>query len=714
MKLLSLSEKAILFLVLTSVPMVIYYRVGDPNIVKELIFKILVLTWGIILCLKYLRTKQLTFFPTRLAFGVVLFLVISVSSLIFSDYKAAGAGRVELIGCFVSFFFLVSQAIRDQETAVSALEVAAFGAFLVSIYGIIQFFGIDFFAQGDLSRVFSTFGHPNFLASYLVCTIPLTIGLILSARKNVRKYYYALSVAIQSTCLILTLTRAAIASAIASLIFFAIIYLRQNGKTKLFGFSKKKLAVTFLIACVSAGILLSIAWKLPESEISRLTELGTRSKGNTLWLRWLEWKGTLQVIEKAPIAGNGLGTFSIFFPPNQPPEFSTISTERDEFLRHAHNEYLELWCEMGIFGPIVFALILVIAIGSGLRLIKSRNGTGPSFWLLGLVSGLFGLGIHMFFSVSFRFMVTPLMFWFYLGIINGLCQTDFGKVKTWEHGKAKALVTLFLIIVVIFLSLSLADTIAAFRSEKDFYKGLVDWNSGRFKEALSHMEIAHDDNETKPEILYKKGGLEVRLEKWADALKTYRILEKIHPNFFHVNYNLSICYLNMGDMKNAIASGKRQIELYPDFAEQYFLLGKAYYNNNNGHDAEKCFENYLKRNPNDASTLSYLGNIYAFRSEWKKAISKYNQVLADHPDDLRVRLNISQAYLKTDDLEKACENLSIILEERDKSSFFQEQKESIDEIVEKLIAKRDKKALDQSCPYVVKYIKSRKKPQYIE
>ena len=200
MKILSFAEKTTLFLILISVPLGIYYRVSDPNIVKQLIFKALVLTWAIIFCIKYLRTKQVTFFPTTLAFGVVLFLLLSGCSLVFSHYKAAGADRLELVICFVFFFFLVSQASHDRKTALASVEVASLGAFIVSVYGIMQFFGIDFFSQRDLSRVFSTFGHPNFLASYLVCSIPLTTGLFLSARKHARKYYYALSIAILKGC----------------------------------------------------------------------------------------------------------------------------------------------------------------------------------------------------------------------------------------------------------------------------------------------------------------------------------------------------------------------------------------------------------------------------------------------------------------------------------------------------------------------------------
>ena len=702
MRTLLFIERLILFLILTCVPLVIYYRVSDPNIIKDLTFRIFLLIWGIVSCIKHLRTRQEAFFPTNLAFGVVLLLMMSVFSFVVSDYKLVGVDRIELIACFIFFFFLVGQSLFDRQKALYALEAAALGAFLVSLYGILQSFGVDFFDQRDLSRVFSTFGHPNFLASYLVCTIPLTVGICLSVQDK-RRIYYGLSIATQSTCLFLTLTRGAFASTIAGLIFFAVIYSRNIHMPQLFSLSRKKLALTFLIVCVSAGTFISIAWNLPEAQVARLTEVGERSKENTLWLRWLEWKGTLQMIRKAPFFGNGIGTFAIHFPPNQPLEFSTISTERNEFLRHAHNEYLELWCEMGVLGPMILVFILANAILSGIRFIKFKDDTAPAFWLLGLVSGLFGLGVNMFFSVSFRFMVTPLIFWFFLGIINGLSQNEQGEGRARSGGKRTAVVVSFLIIGNVFLLLSTIKTIAIFNSEKDFHRGLVNWNSGRLKDALAYMQQALDNNSKKPEIYYKKGALEVRLEKWMDALRTYGALERINPNFFHINYNLSLCYLNIRDMKNSIASGKRQLEFYPDYVNQYFILGKAYYMINNSREAQKNFEKYLESDPKNASAMGYLGNIHAFRSEWEEAIKRYETVLTNHPEDPLTRLNLSNAYMAKGNLNKAIENLCILFEKYSESSFFADHKKTIQTITRRLDEVYEPGSMNEICPKIAEY-----------
>lgn len=710
MRMLYFIERSILSVILTAVPLVVYYGVSDPNIIKVLIFKSMLLLWSIVFLIKVIWTRSLTASPTNLAFGVVLWLLLSTFSMVFSEYKTAGTDSLELLACFVFFFFLLSQTLFDRNKALFALQAAAFGALLVSLYGVLQSMGVDFFHRRDLSRVFSTFGHPNFLASYLVCTIPLTVGLFFAHHSKWR-YYYSFSTALQLICLLLTLARSAFVSIIVAFVFFVVAYLKIIKGQKAFILNRKSLGWIFLILLTSSAVLITIAGNLPKTQINRLTEVFSPSTENTFWLRWLEWKGSLEIIKEAPFFGRGIGTFPINFPPNQPLEFSRISMERNEFLRHAHNEYLELWCEMGLFGPIVLIFILVSAIHTGIRLIKFQNDGGPpSFWLLGLLSGLFGLGFNMLFSVSFRFMVTPLIFWFYLGIIYGLSQNR----PTRKRGKlldvkiSVAFIS-FLIIGVVFLSLSTIKTIALFKSEKDFYRGLMTWNSGELKEALRYMEQALQNNFKKPEIHYKKGALLVRLENWADALKTYRILQKLNPNFFHINYNLSICYLNLGDFRNAVAAGERQLVLYPDFMKQYFILGKAYYKSRNYKKARINFAKYLASDPRNPSTLIYLGNIHSFEGKWEKAIDIYAQVLKAQPQNFAVRVNLFQAYMEKGDINEALESFCIALGTHYQTSFLENKQKSFELMVEKLRTKFDDRSILKGCPRFSEY-----KGQYIE
>jgi len=640
-------EKVNLFLILTCIPLATYWKVHDPNIVKQLLFGIFILIWIFLYFVISVKIKHFLIPQNHLNYGVILFLLIAGLSLILSKYSIIGSVRLELTTYFIIFFFLISQLINSHKDAHSVLEVACFGASIVSCFGVLQIFGLDFFPfQRDLSRIFATLGHPNFLAGYLVCTLPLTAGLFLSSRKPRKKYLYAFYIAVQSACLFFTLSRAAWASVIVSFVFFGVIYLKHRDAHLSFCFTKEKVILAFLIIGISATVLPSVIKKIPEPEIARLTSLGSPSIQNTVWIRWLEWKGALQVIKNAPIMGNGLGTFSILFPGNQPPEFSSVCVKRDEFLRHAHNEYLEIWSEMGLLGLGAFLYMLVAAIISGTRLIKFNKNNASFFWLLGLISGLIGVSFHMLFSVSFRFIVVPLIFWSYLGVINGLIHVRIGKRTVWELNGAKRLIFIVVsLFLTMFLVFSVTRTFSHFAAERYFYEGLADYKAGRLQEALNGMQLALDNCKTKPEIYYKKGVLETKLGMWAEALETYEALEKVHPDFCHTNFNLSLVYLHLKDLTNSIRSGEKEVQLYPDFVEQYYLLGKAYYLNNSYDEAEAYFDKYLQQNPKSASAHSYLGNISAFRRDWENAILHYKEILNMDPHNSQARLNISQIYL---------------------------------------------------------------------
>ncbi len=703
-------EKVNFFMILTFVPLMLYWEVDDPNIVKKVLFQLAIFIWTLIYFIKVLKTKLLIFPQNHLSYSVILFLLTAGLSIASSNHPLIGSIRLELMVYFALLFFLVSQLINDQKEVLPALKVVCFGAFVVSGFGVFQYFGLDLFpVQRDPFRVSATLGHPNFLAGYLVCILPVTTGLFLSCRSPKKKYLYALCLVVQSSCLLFTLSRAAWTSAIVSFIFFWGVYLKFNKLHASFQFSKKKVAFLFVIIGGLATAFASVIEKTPESEISRLTSLAVPTTQNTLWIRWLEWKGALQVIANAPITGNGLGTFSILFPTHQPPEFSSICVERDEFLRHAHNEYLEIWSETGILGLGLFLYVLIIAISWGIRLAK-LNKNGPSFfWLVGLISGLLGVIFQMLFSVSFRFIVVPLMFWSFLGVINGVMSVRMGKIAVWKLEGAKSFIFIGVMLLLIgLLFLSMTRTFSHLSAERYFHDGLVSYEAGALKTALNDIQLAINRCNIRPEIYYKKGALESKLGLWPEALATYKALQKIHPDFCHTNFNLSLCYLHLTDIENAIRSGNREVRLYPDFAEQYYLLGKAYYLNKTYDEAEDCFSKYLQRHPNSASAHSYLGNISAFHKDWENAIFHYEKILSKDPENIQARLNISQIYMEMRDIKRACENLNMIPQETQRLALLGRYKGIFTSILNSLENSYNKEYLIEICPNLSGNIKNYK------
>jgi O-antigen ligase/Flp pilus assembly protein TadD len=708
MKTLQVIQKVVLFVLLTAVPITLCWGVHDPNIVKEFLFKACVSLLFLLYAIKVVKTRQVTISLSYLSYATVAFLILSVFSYLYSDYAVIGSVRLELLCYFVLLFFLMTQQATDVRMARHGLEALSLGAFLVSGYGIFQFFGIELYPiQRHFTRISATLGHPNFLGGYLVAVLPVTTGLSLSSDKPIKKYLFTLFLVTQAACLLLTLSRASWISACVSFICFGVICLSYWKQGLRFHLGRRNLFLAALVVFTLIAVLASINHRLPESERSRLTALTEPSPENTFWARWLMWMGTLQIISDKPIVGNGLGAFSILFPANQPAEFSSLALRGNAVLLHSHNEYLEIWAETGMLGLIAFVCIMVGAIGSGVRLIRFHKDTSSRFLITGILSGIIGISLNISFSVNFRYLMVPIVFWFYLGVINGLTQGCGGNVKVINffgikmHGMMALLALLFLL-----LYFSLHKTVSHLIAERHFYTGLTYHNAGKLPEALQEIQTAFQRCKSEPKIYYKKGALETRLGKWAEALATYKALNDIHPDFFHLNFNLSLCYLTLGDLENAIRHGKRQIELYPEGGEQYYVLGKACYFNKNHGEAETYFDEYVKRNPNSVKALGYLGNIFAFRSEWERAIVQYERALAMSPDDLNMRLNVCQSYLNTGDFDKLCLQLAAIFQGGPETSFVRQHHKTIESIIRKLEAKCDKSHLTRICPAIRDYLNS--------
>lgn len=106
-----------------------------------------------------------------------------------------------------------------------------------------------------------------------------------------------------------------------------------------------------LAAALAAGLALAL-WAGGQTLFGRFAllpgELGATDAG-----RWSFWRGTVELISRAPLSGWGLGTFALAFPPQQTSHFHLS-------VSHAHNDYLQVAAETGLpaaallFGAVFF------------------------------------------------------------------------------------------------------------------------------------------------------------------------------------------------------------------------------------------------------------------------------------------------------------------------------------------------------------------------
>ena len=83
------------------------------------------------------------------------------------------------------------------------------------------------------------------------------------------------------------------------------------------------------------------------------------------------WPNIWEALQNFMPFGSGLGTFDIGFRANE-----SLEIVGSHFVNNAHNEYLELALETGVFGPLIAIIALLWLLRKILRLIKARFNMG--------------------------------------------------------------------------------------------------------------------------------------------------------------------------------------------------------------------------------------------------------------------------------------------------------------------------------------------------
>jgi O-antigen ligase len=120
------------------------------------------------------------------------------------------------------------------------------------------------------------------------------------------------------------------------------------------------------------------------------------------------WRLSIIMIKENPILGQGIGLFMNNF---------TLK-ELHLSAQYAHNCYLQVWAETGIFSLLSFIGFLGMLIINGIRVFLMNQ----NFLVLGLVCGLFGFLVHSFFDTQFYSLQAAMFFWSMAGILNVLSE----------------------------------------------------------------------------------------------------------------------------------------------------------------------------------------------------------------------------------------------------------------------------------------------------
>jgi O-antigen ligase len=328
---------------------------------------------------------------------LLIFFISMDLSLLNSGPLIAKSLRVFFVkwGRFPLFLWVVIDTFKDTKRIVKVMYVLLFSATLVGLSVFLQkFFRFEFLRGRTLEYSWSPMTGPfktgSGLAAYLTCVIPIILSFSLGRWKQITvKLGLFLIIGILITSSFWASCRGGWLGLVAGLLFIALLANYKKIKKRLF----------WILFLASYIFILPLVIKIS------LILKGT-ADGNRFILFHAAWK----MIKENPFLGKGVGTFMDYCAAYT-GGFGTY---------YAHNCFLQIWAESGIFSLLSFLLfvgcVFYMSIKVSLRIARSSN----FFLLIGLTAGLLGFLIHSFFDVHLYSFQLSFLFWITVGLVVAL------------------------------------------------------------------------------------------------------------------------------------------------------------------------------------------------------------------------------------------------------------------------------------------------------
>lgn len=282
--------------------------------------------------------------------------------------------------------------------------------FIVCVFALLPYvfpmtFPFYFFTPAFFSdRVFSTFGNPNYLAVFLIGTLPFLIFCTEFRGKHAFFYWFFLGLFFLT--LFLTGSRSAWASALFIFLFFGVVFILKKRRWKIF-------ITTFFIL---AGIfLLTGLQNYFSSTVPQFSRLSFDTPTSfSIGTRFYLWKSGIRMAFDRPFTGFGQDAVRNNIEPYLP---QYLKSNEVFFIDRIHSEPIDILVSSGIFGFIgyvgFFGLILFLSI----KLILTSNfNFSPEYFAS--VAGIFSVSV--FHAVNFSTISSNFILYFLAGyLISG-------------------------------------------------------------------------------------------------------------------------------------------------------------------------------------------------------------------------------------------------------------------------------------------------------
>jgi len=309
---------------------------------------------------------------------------------------------------------LIAQDISAERKVLKrAVSVFLFSACLVILSGLSQrFLGAEFLRGRPLicvsdkfCAITSAFKYYNALGTYLITAIPLFFGAFVIGVNKKWKFspILALFLVFAVFADALTYSRGSWVGFIFSMMFL-LIMIKD---------SRSRLIIIFTVVIFAAFFIIPAFFAYAGQSMPLNSFIGRaissfQAEGDAD--RFKYWQVAIRMIHENPFLGKGVGTFMDYFSRYLP----TLN------ISYAHNCYLQIWAETGIFSLFSFLIFVGLLFWFGIKSFLAKK----DYLLIGLLTGISAYLTHAFFDTALYSLPLAFLFWILAGLTLSLTKSD--------------------------------------------------------------------------------------------------------------------------------------------------------------------------------------------------------------------------------------------------------------------------------------------------
>lgn len=341
--------------------------------------------------------KNILFHP--LSMLIVLFLFSTLISTVLSQDKLIASKRMISLFIFVGvFYFFIVQILTENKELRKIYVLYGVGMIVPIISATINHSIWNFRQEASVYTPLPFYDEHTVYGACIAFILPYFV-LNISGKQNSFgiSFFHLLMSVILSVGLILSYSRAAWLSVIATFVFYLLIRI------------KVKFSHIVILLILAVGVIYlnfnSMYGSLRENSLKYGQNVGTHLVSVTNLRddasnkeRINRWVCAVRMFEEKPLFGFGPGTYQFNYGKYQTNEFTTRISTHSGDKGNAHSEYLTSLSETGVFGFVLFMAILLYSIYLSLKLLRQNINQRTKILVYSAILGLFTFYIHGLFN----------------------------------------------------------------------------------------------------------------------------------------------------------------------------------------------------------------------------------------------------------------------------------------------------------------------------